>query len=101
MKLFQVFESNMVMLGLNSYQFTNQHPFNDNIFVSFFICASSMILSGAFIFCEADNFMEYTEPIYILSSEIMVSIAAAYACIKVEMTFQYMERLENLVNSSK
>lgn len=90
-----------MILGINSNQSTNKHLYNENIFLCLFLCASCIILTGASIFYEANSFIEYMEPIYILSSAIMITIAAAYAYLKVKILFGYIKKLENTVNSSK
>lgn len=103
MKLFRMFQANLVMLGINSNKSTtnNKHQFNRNIFVSFFLSSSSIILTSVFIFCEADTFMDFAEPIYILSSAVMITITAVYTCIKIKMVFEFIKRFENIVHSSK
>lgn len=101
MKLFQTLKRDMVILGIDFYQPTNQNLYNKNILLSFLLCGSCIILTSAFIFCEADNFIEYMEPTYILASAIMLTIAAVYICIRIKMLLEYIESFENTVNLSK
>lgn len=89
------------MLGVDLNQPTNKHLFNKNIFVSTSLCALCIILFGVFIFCQANSFIEYTEPIYLLSSTIIITIAVVHTIIKMKMFFEYIQTFEKMVNSRK
>lgn len=101
MKLFQTFKRDIVMLGINLNQPNNKEFFNENIFVSISLCVLCMILTGVFICCEANTFIEYTEPIYLLSAAVIITNAFVHTIIKIQMIFEYIGRFEKIVNSSK
>lgn len=101
MRLFQIIKRDLVILGVDSNQSTNKYVYNGNIFLCCFLCASCIILTGVFVFCEANSFIEFTESIYLLSSAIMITAAATFACFKFKVLFDYIETLENTVNSSE
>lgn len=102
MKLFQTVLKVFTFLGVNINRIHDgRSSLNKNIFVSFFLCGSCIILTGTFLVLEANCFMEYTAAIYIFSTAVVITISTAFVVYKTDSFLEYSEKIENVINSSE
>lgn len=101
MKLFQITQKNLAILGIDRNQSTQKHPFNGRILLGFFLFGLFIILTSTFFFHEASSFREYTETIYTLSGTIACTVAFTSTIFKMKMLFNFIAMSENIVDISK
>lgn len=101
MKLYQSAQKDLVYIGIGPYDPNKKSQLNPMILWYALCCTLSFTLTGAYLFIEADNFEEYLECIYILSTSILSPIAVASIASQLDIMFPLMRKIETLFDLSK
>lgn len=90
MKLFQIAQKKIAILGITSAQSTQKTPFNWKIIRVYFIYGVAWTSSALFLFKEAETFDEYTNNIYITSATAMIMFCFTVVVFKMAKLFQFI-----------
>ena len=89
-------------LGLSPHQSSTQNSlFNSKNVFGLFTLILAFILSSAYIFYEANTFLEYTVSSYVSSSYLLAIVIFTIFIWKSRMLFKFMHDVEKIVNKSK
>lgn len=100
-KIFLIIQKNFATVGINSNLVTQDYPFNERILKGYLIICSWTISNVLYCFHGPESFSEYTQSIYVCSLCILISIAYTILILKVEKLFEFIDGVENVVNTSK
>lgn len=101
MKIFQSIQDNFALLGINSCQSSQKHPFNVNILATVIWCVFSTASYVLWFIYEADSFGDYMNSA-LYTFESLICIAGLSALIwKIDQWFQFIEILEITINKSE
>lgn len=96
MELFQFTQNTFETVGIDS----TQNPFNRKVLIIFSVCCISIISACIFLFHEANNFMEYSNSIYITTAYLLVTVCYTLLITKMEDTFDLIDNFESTVDES-
>lgn len=100
-KIFQLTQSYLAMLGIVSQQSIQQQPFNVEKLKTLAVFSFTTI-SSILYFCRAPNdFMEYNQSLCFTSTVINTMLLLALVIWKQPELFEYIKSLEIIVNESK
>lgn len=97
MKIFQPTEKFLESVGI-TLQSRSLNVRSSSVIMAFIVM---LTLVCAFLFCEASNFREYTESIYISSVTIAAFLTYVSVIWKKESIFQFNDCFEEIVETSK
>lgn len=97
MKLFQVCQKYMAIIGIRRLLPDEKFPFNRRNVGILFIFGQSFIAASAFLVFDAKTLKEYTECLYTWISVLGVLIGLALVIIRTEEIFQLIENMEKMV----
>lgn len=101
LKLYVTAQKDLVYVGIGPYNPNKKSQLNPLIYWYALCCVLTYILTGAYLFLEANTFEEYTECIYILSASILSPIAVTSVALQLTTMFPLIEKIEGLFDSSK
>lgn len=101
MKLYQTAQKDLVYIGIGPYDPNKKNQLNPLIFWYALCCTLSFTLTGAYLFLEANDFEEYLECIYVLSTSILSPIAVASVALQLDTMFPLIEKIEAFFDASK
>lgn len=99
--VFQTIKKNFITFGFSPNLISQAYPFNKRILLHFLIHGLGAISTFVFILCEAKNFIEYTQTIYMFSLSILIIITMANMTLKVNELFDLLNGGESIANTSK
>lgn len=97
MKIFQSTVEFLAILGITA----QSRPINFRTFSALMAFAVIVILVGAFLFCEASNFKEYTDSIYTSSVSIAIFLTNSLVIWKKDYIFLFIDCWENIAVTSE
>lgn len=98
MKLFQVIQKNLAMLGISSNQ---QRYCNQKSVMTLFVYSLAITLSMVFLFFKADTYLEYTLNIYVTSTAFGACVGFIALLFQKGKLFKLIDELEEFFNESK
>lgn len=101
MKLFMTIKRNYHVLGINSKQSIQAHPFNKRIVLGSITICLNIISHGVFLSEVANSFMEYTKSIYMFSAAVLVAINFENMVFKMTKLLKIFAHLDEHVNKSE
>lgn len=97
MKLFQIVQKNFLVLGISS----NQSRFNGKLAKTCLIYSLGSISSVAFLFFEAETFIEYTSNIYVTTALTGISTYFIFWILKLQNFFKLIDNIERFYEESE
>lgn len=97
MKSFQIAKKNFEALGISS----NQSRFNGKLAKTCLIYSLCSISSAAFLFFEAECFIEYTSNIYVTTALTGISTYFIFWILKLQNFFNLIDNLEKFFEESE
>ena len=101
MKLFQSVQRQFAELGINSQQLIQTYPFNRTILLISFSYVCNIISYSSFMYYEANTFREYTDSVYVTSTNVLVAICFAIVVLQVEGFFKFISCCVEIVATSE
>lgn len=99
LKVFQAIKKNFITFGLCPNLISKTYPFNERIFLHFLIGSFVAVSTFVFISHGANNFIEYTQSIYMFSLSMAIIIVTGNIILKVNELFDLMNGYESIVNT--
>lgn len=97
MKLFQLIQTNWLILGISS----NHHPFDQKLAMGLVLYSLAIILSIFFALLDANDFMECTNAAYQTAALALCAICILNIAFRMELFFNFIENCEILVANSE
>lgn len=97
MQLFQSIQRSLAMMGIG----WNQHRSNLKIFMTFVLYWSLVALYCSFLLLEADEFREYMDTVYLISSTTMIALCFMNFVWKMAIIFKMIHEIEEIVENSE
>lgn len=91
MTAFELFEKNVVNIGIDRKQLTTKHAFNEESLKCFFVLGALAICSDLYFFHMTNDFRDYTESFYITSMSNSVFLVFSIAIWKMNALFQLID----------
>lgn len=101
LKVFQSIQKNFALMGISPKLVAQSYPFNVRIFAYFLSVMSGITLTCVYIFTDAKTVSEYMQTIYVASAGIFDVFTLLILILKVDQLFEFINRLDNVVNMSK
>lgn len=98
MKLFQSIKSSFALMGINSYQAKQLHPFNTRNTISILLHFMSMISTILYLLRVADSFDEYTNAAFSISGVTVAGLGAVNVILTMADWFEVMNNFETIIN---
>lgn len=98
MKTMEAIYSYVSRVGMTSH---SSHPFNVRNSLSLFIFGTSGLSAAMYLFYGATNLNEYADTIYLIITATTSALAFASVNWKMAEIFQFIENLENVIETSK
>lgn len=100
-KVFQEIKKNFGTFGLSPSLVSQACPLNEKILLNFLIHIFAAFTTFEFVLHGAQNFVEYTQSIYMFSLSMLIIETMANMVFKVEELFDLMSGAESIVNTSE
>lgn len=101
MKLYQSVQRQFAVLGINSQLLIQKYPFNRTILLMFFSYICNIISFCIFMYYDVNTFREYTDSIYVTSTDVLVVICFGNVVFGVAGFFKFIDNCVELVASSE
>lgn len=98
MKLFQSIRNSFALMGINSYQSNQLHPFNKRNVLSILLHFTSVTLTILYLLKVANTFEEYTNAAFSISGVTIAALGAVNVILTMDEWFKVMNNFENIVN---
>lgn len=102
MKVCRIAREELVFLGIGPYDDVHKKVhYNKLIFLYILLIATSTVQTTAYLILEAKTFDEITQCIYIMSASILNPVALGSIAIQRNLLFELLQRIEDIMDSSK
>lgn len=101
MKTFNSIKNGFAVLGFDSPESVRRDLLKINTISSMLIFGIQIIFISVFICCEASNFDEYVDGVYLLSSLTVCVFAYATMLWQIPRLYAFIIQLENIIGKSK
>lgn len=101
MKFFQSIQEYFAIMGINSSQSVDVHPFNRSNLITLLIFCMLVITSNKFLLFEAKYFEEYIDSFYLTCTGTLAAINFVVIIWKMTKVFEFIKGLESVVHRSK
>lgn len=98
MKLFQFVQTKLALLGFLPKQ---KSPFNAKILTAFVCFWLDNAFNCVFIMVEVDNFIDYTNSIFIICATTAIATCFTIAAIKTRNMFEFIDFAERIGDCGK
>lgn len=96
MKLLQFTQEKFEMVGIDS----TQNPFNMRILMVISVCCMCIISTSVFLFHDANNFIEYSNSIYLTTATMLIIVCYIVLITKMEYIFVQIQGFESVIDES-
>lgn len=100
MKIFKSNQKYFATLGITRHQAAQRQPFNAKHLRSFLVFILFVISLSKHLFCEANNFKEYTESAYFTSTSIVTATIFLMFIWRMKFFFNFIDDWEKCVKES-
>ena len=101
MLIFRSIQKYFAIAGINSYQSLQVHPFNTRNLIIFSIYGLCTVSNVIYFLYVANNFTEYADIIYRISTLTMCAVIYAILVSKMDKIFEIFDTLESVIDKSK
>lgn len=101
MKIMRTIHSYLVRVGMTSQQSRKRHPFNLRNITSIIVSLLNIFSPTLFLIYDAKNLKETADTIFIIISVSTAMLNFVYVTWKMAEVFQFIENLDDIVNTSK
>lgn len=99
--VFQAFQKNFAIVGINSNVAKQSYPFNVKILLGILLLGSAIVCNLLYVIYKAKTFAEYTQTIYICSVSCLILSALIITILKMKKLFEFIDYTDELANTSK
>lgn len=101
LKAFRTVQKYLAIFGISPKLVTQSYPLNKKISLGFLLLGSATISICVYILNDANTFLEFTKSIYFMCVAIFFIAQLLTIILNVDTLFEYMERSNSMLNTSK
>lgn len=101
MKAFKTVQKYIATMGITPKLVTQTIPLNGQILMRLSALAVGVSFIGMYVVNEAKTFVEYTQSSFLAAAGSLVIFLLVILILKVEKLFEFINRCNNMLNTSK
>lgn len=99
MKVFQAFQSNFAIVGINPIVAKQPYPFNVKIVLGILLLGSAIVCNLLYVIDDAETYAECTQTIYVCSVSCLVLSTLIITILKMKKIFEFINYTDELTNT--
>lgn len=100
MKILQIAQENVSIIGIDANQSTQKFPLNTRNSLVLFTLCSVLASDLMYLIYDANDFKDYAVAILASCTMIVSILVFAYILVKMRIIFDFLHRLEEIINNS-
>lgn len=101
MKPFKTVLKNFATMGISPKLVTQSIPLNGKILMRLSALTAGVSFIGVYVIKEANTFVEYTQSTFLAAAGSLVILLLLILILKVEKLFEFINRCDSMLNTSK